>query len=249
MLSDARLCQLCADAYKDNGPDGWILDAATPAHHAGPRAFVLAAPDGSRTVVFRGTTDAEGWVTDLDAERAPCGFGDGIAVHEGFVAHWQFLRERIAPAVKGAQVLGRPVTLAGHSLGGAMATLAAIELARTGYRVERVVTFGSPRVGNAAFAGAYELAGLVEKTTRYVHSFDPVPWLPTCLFGFRHVCPATWYDGAIWRPWSWLAYGLLAGADLAIGWPPSLASLRRAPAMAAGCHLMDSYTSALPPEG
>jgi len=43
------------------------------------------------------------------------------------------------------------VIVTGHSLGGAIATLAAAELAKSGYNVD-LITFGSPRVGNNLFA-------------------------------------------------------------------------------------------------
>jgi hypothetical protein len=44
--------------------------------------------------------------------------------------------------------------LTGHSLGGAMATIAAYELALAGYPLTHLINFGSPRVGNALFARA-----------------------------------------------------------------------------------------------
>ena len=47
--------------------------------------------------------------------------------------------------------------VAGHSLGGAMATMAAIDIAKE-LRLTNisVVTFGAPRTGNRAFAREYE---------------------------------------------------------------------------------------------
>lgn len=42
--------------------------------------------------------------------------------------------------------------ITGHSMGAAIATLAAIHLQQDGMPVESLYTFGCPRVGNQAFA-------------------------------------------------------------------------------------------------
>ena len=46
--------------------------------------------------------------------------------------------------------------MTGHSLGGAVALLAAARLYDEGASQIQVVTFGAPAVGNAAFNAAYE---------------------------------------------------------------------------------------------
>lgn len=50
------------------------------------------------------------------------------------------------------------VALAGHSLGGALATLAAYDLAaELGLSHVQCITFGAPRVGNSVFVADYNL--------------------------------------------------------------------------------------------
>lgn len=50
-----------------------------------------------------------------------------------------------------------PIAAAGHSLGGALATLAAIDLQRvSSFPRLQVYTYGAPRTGNHAFAREYE---------------------------------------------------------------------------------------------
>ena len=72
------------------------------------------------------------------------------------------------------------VWLAGHSLGGALATLAAAHL--DAQMISGVVTFGCPRVGDAPF-----VACLPEpKMVRYVHRDDWVATVPPEILGFRH---------------------------------------------------------------
>lgn len=73
----------------------------------------------------------------------------------------------------------QPVWLTGHSLGGALATLAAARL--VGERILRpeevggVYTFGQPRVGDRDFEAAYELA---DRHFRLVHDNDLVTRMP-----------------------------------------------------------------------
>lgn len=43
----------------------------------------------------------------------------------------------------------------GHSLGGALAILAAADIKSVGHKVDEVYTFGQPRVGNVAFSKWY----------------------------------------------------------------------------------------------
>ena len=67
-----------------------------------------------------------------------------------------------------------PLYVTGHSLGGAMATLAGMK-----YSFESVVTFGEPRVGRKI-----HLAFKSISHTRYVNGDDPVTKLPPKLFSY-----------------------------------------------------------------
>lgn len=72
----------------------------------------------------------------------------------------------------------KDVYLVGHSLGGAMATIAALDF---GYLLEdkattHCVTFGCPRVGDLNFKNLFHEH--VDHSYRFVNSFDPVPNLP-----------------------------------------------------------------------
>lgn len=102
--------------------------------------------DGGRRfacLLFRGTATPRDWLRNLRV--LPRRWPGGGKVHRGFLrafgAVWPALRRRLEPA--------RPLFVAGHSLGGALAALAAAAL-----RPRAVYTFGMPRVGDAAFAGS-----------------------------------------------------------------------------------------------
>lgn len=80
----------------------------------------------------------------------------------------------------------------GHSLGGAVATIAAANLRKAGFAVD-IYTFGAPRAGNAAFANfVTQQAGAEFRVT---HDNDPVPRLPPIIFGYRHTSPEYWLAG------------------------------------------------------
>lgn len=153
--------------------------------------------DGRFLVVFPGTASARDWLTDLQVHRVPWDAKldsgnpyapDGMKVHSGFKAAldsvYAGLEEMIPPGCR--------VVIAGHSLGGALATLGAHALHGI-VHVTDVITFGSPRVGNARFVGEYE-STLGDRTARIVNAHDPVPHVPL-LFGlYRHVDTQVYLD-------------------------------------------------------
>jgi triacylglycerol lipase len=135
------------------------------------QAYVAATP-GAVLVAFRGTEqDRLGDAFD-DARfglvRATHGF-----VHEGFRNAldriWTALVGKLTPLAA-----SRTVWFTGHSLGGALATLAADRFPGTA----GVCTIGSPRVGDRAFAAAFD-DRFGDRAARYVNDADIVTHVPT----------------------------------------------------------------------
>lgn len=108
-------------------------------------------------------------------------------VHAGFAdAYYSIrreLREMLSAFYRGNE---RPLLFTGHSLGGALATLCSIDvminLGIPGRKIA-VSTFGSPRVGNAAFQEFYDSHILMH--WRIVAGGDIISRLPK--LGYRHV--------------------------------------------------------------
>ncbi len=96
------------------------------------------------------------------------------------------------------------VFFTGHSLGGALATLAAWwwEEPEAQYKTSVLYTFGSPRVGAGALAGH-----LNEKLRAYrvVNSTDIVPRVPPWVFRFLHVGKLVYFnrEGRLCGPNEW----------------------------------------------
>lgn len=138
-------------------------------------------------LVFRGTDSRRDALRDLQCWRVPEAgtAGARVRVHAGFARHLDRLWEPVTGWLESLPAT-RGVVLAGHSLGGAMAKLAAHRLARDGATVRGVVTFGSPRTGNAAFASSYADLGLDLHTWRVTFGGDLVAQIPPAV-GYRHV--------------------------------------------------------------
>lgn len=102
-------------------------------------------------------------------------------VHRGFYRGYLSIRDELLARVSEA---GEQVLIVGHSLGGAVGVLAAVDLNFNLGRQIHLVTLGSPRVGNAAFIDACQRR--IASHTRLVHGWDPVPRHPWPIWGYRH---------------------------------------------------------------
>jgi triacylglycerol lipase len=136
----------------------------------------------SRTafVSFRGTSDLDDWLDDIDAipvDYQPIsGFGQ---VHAGFQDVYELVRAGIAANLARATTGCDQILITGHSLGAALAVLAAPDIFRKmpPNTIEpRLITFAGPRVGLTDFAGNFNAA--IESCFRVVNFLDIVPYVP-----------------------------------------------------------------------
>lgn len=148
--------------------------------------------DTSLVVAFRGTrldvhnlmdvaelviiNQSDLWIDSLFLP-AVCSVGG--RVHAGFLKAFTEVSEALDTLVL-AKLAGRKLWLAGHSLGGALATIAAAHLGRE--LVHGLYTYGCPRVGDALFASV-----LPESSHyRFVHREDWVVRQPPEFLGYVH---------------------------------------------------------------
>jgi lipase (class 3) len=149
--------------------------------------FVIAegrdAEGHSATIVtFSGTdpVEIEDWITNFTVAPEP------DVLHQGFADAVEAVWPKIKTTIE-SRPAGQPLFFTGHSLGGALALIAA-ERALRESRIQAmaVYTFGGPRVGGQTFFDRY--APLGERTFRLVNGGDIVPTVPPSLGGnFRHV--------------------------------------------------------------
>lgn len=133
------------------------------------RYFLARSADGAQYVSFRGTSNVENALVDLDLAFV-LNQSLNIQLHQGFANAAISAYEDMKPFLNKDQ----PVRTTGHSLGGAVAVIVAMHLHRGGYLLGDVVTFGQPKVTNVA--GANEFSAL--PLTRVVTPKDLVPLVP-----------------------------------------------------------------------
>ncbi|WP_235680189.1 lipase family protein [Paenibacillus albicereus] len=147
---------------------------------AQPFGFVAESPHAV-VAAFRGTSSTSEWLTDFMAEQIEYTVvKDGGKTHRGFTSLYESLRPQLRELLErtGAR---KPLFLTGHSLGGALATLAALDLAKNGPgRNPIVYTFAAPRVGDSEFAESYAKA--VPRSFRLANSNDIVTYLPPLVY-------------------------------------------------------------------
>ena len=155
---------------------------------------VVAACSSHVVVAFRGTRGGADILTDLkfrktDFRAGPVGeAARGRQVHRGFLGALDSVWDQMHSTVQQlAQARPqRPVFVCGHSLGAALATLAARRLQGHGQAVAGVYLYGSPRVGNDAFCDDYNQV-LQDRTFQHVNRSDIVTSVPPRWLGYRHV--------------------------------------------------------------
>jgi hypothetical protein len=147
--------------------------------HDDSQAYIIER-ESHAAIAFRGTQVFSGFsvadiASNLWVRRARWEPG---SVHRGYREAILDIAHEVKAVLHAAR---RPLYFTGHSLGGALATLAStLPPGPTA-----TYTFGAPRVGNAAFAAA------LRNLTRIVHADDIAPKYPLPL-GYRH-------GGESWR--------------------------------------------------
>jgi hypothetical protein len=140
-------------------------------------------------VAIRGTETQTEWLQNLDFAttryRPVSGFGD---VHMGWMGLYETMRANLAANLPVACEGCDQLVITGHSLGAALAVLAAPDVAKNIAVPEpQLTTFGGPRTGLVDFAVPFNL--LIDVCFRVVNLFDIVPHLPLALPGlpYTHV--------------------------------------------------------------
>jgi lipase (class 3) len=166
-----------------------------PPHSA---CVVVAEGRGAMFVTFAGSDPGKGidWVTDFEAVPSPTG------LHSGFDAAVGTVWPKVEAAIVNRLKPDEPVFFTGHSLGGALAILAAARAAQLQSPPKIVVdTFGSPRNGGVEFFRDYT-PRLGDTTFRLIHGSDIVPTVPPTLIDvYHHVgCAIQCASGGLFDP-------------------------------------------------
>jgi len=144
----------------------------------GTQGFLARHPSLKLTVLaFRGTESDkfEDLLSDGKTLQKEWPNSPGCLVHAGFKDGWDPVSDRVTSLLASREGV---LLMTGHSLGAALATLAAIVV-----RPTKLITFGSPRVGNEELCAL--LAGV--EVRRFVHCCDLIARIPPEQFDQEHV--------------------------------------------------------------
>ena len=161
-------------------------------------------------IVFRGSDSRTDWGLNLNFSQAAVQFvtkptierkilrddrllypfqgksSSGAKMHQGFANAYRTVRDAIHHYLQ--QHSRASVTVTGHSLGGAIATLCAVDVQYNfGPELGQIslYTYGSPRVGNSGFRESFNRR--VPRSYRFVYGMDLVPAFPRPWQNYRHV--------------------------------------------------------------
>lgn len=152
--------------------------------------LVVQSAAGDAAVAIRGTEGIYEWIHDALFLAVPCPFLSGAgSTEDGFTDMYNSMAIALAPGSPSvvSALPGLPwrkpvtsLTICGHSLGAALATLLALDVAantsNAAFKNPTAYTYASPRTGDSRFADMYN--HVVPQTFRIANRVDLVPKLP-----------------------------------------------------------------------
>ena len=186
-------------AYKSEGDieeavKKWGFDKFHFLDNNETQAFI-AGNDKLIVLAFRGTEPSK--LKDVLADADIFKLQDlGGRIHRGFYEALQFVWEDILDKIVEFQDNSQSILIAGHSLGAALATLAAAKLKHDKDIIANgIYTFGSPRVGDPAFQNNYDEI-FADRHFRFVNNNDVVTRVAPSFhpFNYKHVGKMLYFD-------------------------------------------------------
>lgn len=131
-------------------------------------------------ICFRGTEPDEFSDIKADLNAMPDRAENGMGyVHNGFQTEVDKVWDELIKTFDKESIGRENILITGHSLGGAMATIATSRIAD---KVTALYTYGSPRAGSRKFVRSFRSV----PHYRHVNNNDIVPKVPFAALGYRH---------------------------------------------------------------
>ncbi len=170
------------------------------------QGFVVAREAGAGQVdvfvSFRGTvaTSIKDWLDDLKYLELVVPWEGNARVHRGFLEAYEGVRDQTIAAIKvlTAHATHVNIVVTGHSLGAAIADIAALDMKMNFFPDATVslYTFGCPRVGDTTFAALVD--SYTDAAWRVTHYKDIAVHFPfksdALTFHFHHVGTEVYYN-------------------------------------------------------
>ncbi|ORX74048.1 alpha/beta-hydrolase [Linderina pennispora] len=189
----------CSGACKTNATAGTTVYATWNYPKVASTGYMAYNHKNEEIIVaYRGTKTPQGWITNVKyfKDDWPSGVEDS-EVHQGFLKAYKASQSFVSKSLS-ALTESLPtykIIFVGHSLGGALASLNAADVAQNApsrIKQMQLFTYGQPRVGNKEFATWMSNRGF--PIYRVTYKQDIVPHLPPQLFGFKHFNQEVWYQ-------------------------------------------------------
>jgi predicted lipase len=157
---------------------------STEVDSGGAAYVVLEHSSQDIVVAFRGSQSAQDYYHDFNFKTSiPVFWNTTARVHSGFLKVYTQLRDELIPIVQKAyQSTYHRIRITGHSLGGALAILFAIDLKLLDIPTT-VYTFGQPRLGNSELVNWSPTLSIHQ----IISDGDIVPTLPPLWLGYEHL--------------------------------------------------------------
>ena len=168
----SNCAKLAVESYDDIGTVRVRIES-----DVGGYVEIVDGEDDIAYVVFRGSDELRDWLLNARMNLVPYAGGK---VHAGFLAHYMSLRDNLFNEL--AKKRNREIIFVGHSLGAIGGIFCAVDqrLDALECRGTKIVTFGGPRVGDAAFAAAFreKVSSCTWDCIRVENAEDCIPTLP-----------------------------------------------------------------------
>ncbi|KAJ3261386.1 hypothetical protein HK103_005994 [Boothiomyces macroporosus] len=180
---------------------GTVIVGSHENYASGAAGFVGYNPDQKMIVVsVRGTANIQSCIQDIQLWKTPADFGgfpnnqapSSAQIHQGFKNTYIDLQPTLQSGLEtlAAQYPDYHIIFSGHSLGGAVVNLAALDFYQNNPQYAdriSIYTFGEPRIGNLDFANYIDSLPYAQRIFRVAKSGDIVPHLPPeSFFNFAH---------------------------------------------------------------
>ncbi len=160
---------LTVDAFIESSEDGGTGTQALVVSNEVIVLVIFCGSEGhdSAAAMRDWLTDAKIWPLEVDGRRIHRGF------HQALESVWSDLDAAVQESLDG----DRALWLTGHSLGAALANLAAFRWSLEQVPVAGVYTFAAPKTGDAAFVASFQ-EELGTRSQQWSTILDPVPHVP-----------------------------------------------------------------------
>ena len=175
------------DVVIDIAKSRWGFTSVKFLNRRDTQGFIAETSD-IQLIAFRGTESFRDWLGNIQVTKIQRPYG---SIHKGFFNGFDAVRDEVSHAIANAQTNGKKIWICGHSLGGTLAAIAAVEIAIPAM-VSGIYTYGQPRSWDGQSKGFFT-EKFPGRYFRFVNDEDIVTKIPP---GFEHAGSLIHFDAS-----------------------------------------------------